>query len=138
MGPRRIVIRANRYGPVCTAERRQIYRKNPFWQNNLLCGVRVARRAVEEPKTRGGDSAPGRIYRGALFPGVEVPEAGADVWRGISRVFPWGNGAPVTENVGEEGDGGSGLDADSLLPPPSATDSGEQGSDDAPLVPRAD
>ncbi len=48
------------------------------------------------------------------------------------------NGAPVTENVGEEGDGGSGLDADSLLPPPSATDSGDQGSDDAPLVPRAD
>ena len=62
-------------------------------------GARVARRAVEEPKTRGGDSAPGRIYRGALFPGVEVPEAGADVWRGISRVFPWGNGAPVTEGV---------------------------------------
>ena len=30
---------------------------------------------------------------------MEVPEAGADVWRGISRVFPWGNGAPVTEGV---------------------------------------
>ena len=57
---------------------------------------RVRCRAVEEPKTR-PDGAP--LYRGALFPGVEVPEAGADVWRGISRVFPWGNGAPITEGV---------------------------------------
>ena len=57
---------------------------------------RVRCRAVEEPKTR-PDGSP--LYRGALFPGVEVPEAGADVWRGISRVFPWGNGAPITEGV---------------------------------------
>ena len=57
---------------------------------------RVRCRAVEEPKTR-ADGSP--LYRGALFPGVEVPEAGADVWRGISRVFPWGNGAPITEGV---------------------------------------
>jgi len=39
------------------------------------------------------------VYRGALFPGVEVPELGADAWRAISKVFPWGNGAPVTEGV---------------------------------------
>ena len=29
----------------------------------------------------------------------EVPEAGADAWRAISKIFPWGNGAPVTDRV---------------------------------------
>ena len=55
--------------------------------------VSVRARAVEEPKSAK------RPYRGALFPGVELPEAGEDAWRGVSSVFPWGNGAPVTEKV---------------------------------------
>ena len=48
---------------------------------------------MEEPKSAK------RPYRGALFPGVELPEAGEAAWRGVSSVFPWGNGAPVTEKV---------------------------------------
>ena len=32
-------------------------------------------------------------------PYPEVPEAGADAWRAISKIFPWGNGAPVTDRV---------------------------------------
>ena len=55
--------------------------------------VSVRARAVEEPKSAK------RPYRGALFPGVELPEAGEAAWRGVSSVFPWGNGAPVTEKV---------------------------------------
>ena len=52
-------------------------------------------RAVEEPRS----STTPPPYRGALFPGVEVPEQGAETWRQLSRAFPWGNGAPVTEGV---------------------------------------
>ncbi len=48
------------------------------------------------------------------------------------------NGAPVTEGIGEDDAGGSGLDAEGLLPPPSADQGADQGPDDAPLVPRAD
>ena len=51
---------------------------------------------MEEPQIQASDEAP---YRGALAPGLEVPEAGGDVWRSIASVFPWGNGAPVTEKV---------------------------------------
>ena len=36
-------------------------------------------------------------YRGALFPGVEVPDN--DLARSFARLFPWGNGARVTEKV---------------------------------------
>jgi cytochrome P450 len=50
---------------------------------------------VEEPRS----STTPPPYRGALFPGVEVPEQGAETWRQLSRAFPWGNGAPVTEGV---------------------------------------
>ena len=57
----------------------------------------VPRAAVEEPKSKPAGKKP--AYRGALAPGLEVPEAGADVWRSIASVFPWGNGAPVTERV---------------------------------------
>ena len=59
-------------------------------------GFSVRARAVEEPKSKPPPTTP---YRGALFPGVEVPEAGADAWRSVSSIFPWGNGAPVTEGV---------------------------------------
>jgi cytochrome P450 len=54
-------------------------------------GVLVTARAVEEPKKR--------PYRGALFPGVELPLVGEETWRAVSRIFPWGNGAMVTEKV---------------------------------------
>jgi hypothetical protein len=53
-------------------------------------GLSIRAKAIEEPKP------PTTPYRGALFPGVEVPELGADAWRSISSIFPWGNGAPVT------------------------------------------
>lgn len=55
--------------------------------------VHIRARAVEEPKSA---KAP---YRGALFPGVEIPEAGEDAFRAVSKVFPWGNGARITEKV---------------------------------------
>ena len=61
-------------------------------------GIYVRAKAVEEPKSK-PPPPPAKPYRGALFPGVEVPEAGADAWRAVSSVFPWGNGAPVTEGV---------------------------------------
>jgi len=50
------------------------------------------RRAVESP-----ERAATTEYRGALFPGVEVPDN--DVARAVSKIFPWGNGARVTEKV---------------------------------------
>lgn len=59
----------------------------------------VRAKAIEEPKSQPPPRPPATPYRGALFPGVEVPEVGADVWRAVSSVFPWGNGAPVTEGV---------------------------------------
>jgi cytochrome P450 len=55
--------------------------------------VSVVARAVEEPQPAK------RLYRGALFPGVELPEAGESAWKRVSSVFPWGNGAPITEKV---------------------------------------
>ena len=36
-------------------------------------------------------------YRGALFPGVEVPDS--PFVKSLATVFPWGNGARVTERV---------------------------------------
>ena len=53
-------------------------------------GSTARARAVQPPK------APD-AYRGALFPGVEVPDN--DLARSLSALFPWGNGARVTEKV---------------------------------------
>ena len=56
----------------------------------------TTRAAIEEPKPK----ALVTPYRGALFPGVEIPEAGQDAFAAISKaLFPWGNGAPITEGV---------------------------------------
>lgn len=52
------------------------------------------RRAVESPERATTTTTE---YRGALFPGVEVPDN--DVARAVSKIFPWGNGARVTEKV---------------------------------------
>ncbi|ABO99505.1 predicted protein [Ostreococcus lucimarinus CCE9901] len=53
-------------------------------------GSTARARAIQPPK------APD-AYRGALFPGVEVPDN--DLARSFSALFPWGNGARVTEKV---------------------------------------
>jgi len=56
--------------------------------------VMTPRRAVESPERATTTTTE---YRGALFPGVEVPDN--DVARAVSKIFPWGNGARVTEKV---------------------------------------
>ena len=39
-------------------------------------------------------------YNGALFPGVEIPRDNTEAaLKKFSRIFPWGNGAPITEKV---------------------------------------
>ena len=52
------------------------------------------RRATQQETTT---TSSGAAYRGALFPGVEVPDNA--LAKAISRVFPWGNGARITEKV---------------------------------------
>ena len=54
--------------------------------------ARVRARALDSKPPAASDA-----YRGALFPGVEVPDN--DLARSFARLFPWGNGARVTEKV---------------------------------------
>ena len=50
-----------------------------------------------------GSSRSRKAYRGALFPGLELPKQASgetiEILRKFSEIFPWGNGAPVTETV---------------------------------------
>ena len=64
----------------------------------------VVRSAISEPpetkeKRENGEET---YYNGALFPGVEIPRDNGSteaLLKKFSRIFPWGNGAPITEKV---------------------------------------
>ena len=56
----------------------------------------MVQNAISEPP----ETEEEKTYNGALFPGVEIPRDNTEaVLKKFSRIFPWGNGAPITEKV---------------------------------------
>ena len=78
----------SRFRIPCTIAKKNTRRRNSVVEN-----------AISEPETKDDDKT--TTYNGALFPGVEIPRDSSNeaLLKKFSKIFPWGNGAPVTEKV---------------------------------------
>ena len=79
---------SSRFRIPCTIAKKNTRRRNSVVQN-----------AISEPETKDDDKT--TTYNGALFPGVEISRDSSNeaLLKKFSKIFPWGNGAPVTEKV---------------------------------------